>query len=227
MANEMNLAKHNSQTRRMLDLQNELNTYTNRKDVTELHHESWTDLGREWYRAIWMEAAEMMERQPWKWWKSAPESDLEQQQIELVDIWHFLLSMFIEQKIDADTVAACFFEGNGQPYKDQQEAIEGIAAEALNAYSSKDICRKFGRACKAFELDFNSLYEYYVYKNVLNIFRQKHGYSEGTYEKMWKGEEDNVHLANLKKRIENDGTGNEDLYNFVYQALEEIYQSAH
>ncbi len=208
----------------MLELQDELNTYTNRKDVADTGSDSWKDLGREWYRAIWMEAAEMMERQPWKWWKSAPESDLEQQQIELVDIWHFLLSMFIEESIDAETVAGSFFTGTGEPFKDQQDAIEGVAAEALNSESSVDIGLKFGRACKAFDLDFSKLYEYYVYKNVLNIFRQKHGYAEGTYQKIWNGKEDNVHLAALKKRIDADGTGGEDLYNFVYQQLEQVYK---
>jgi dimeric dUTPase (all-alpha-NTP-PPase superfamily) len=216
---------HIAQAKRMLELQDELNTFTNRKDVTTSQSESWTALGREWYRAIWMEAAEMMERQPWKWWKSAPESDLEQQQIELVDIWHFLLSMFIEEDISPETVAAGFFTGNAQSYKDQQDAIEGIAAAALNANSAAQIGLQFGRACKAFELDFNTLYAYYVYKNVLNIFRQKHGYAEGSYQKIWAGEEDNVHLAALKQRIDSTGTGGEDLYNFVYQELENAYRA--
>ncbi len=211
------------QAKRMLDLQDELNTYTNRKDVTESQCDSWKALGREWYRAIWMEAAEMMERQPWKWWKSAPEIDLEQQQIELVDIWHFLLSMFLEEGISADAVASSFFAGNELAHKDQQDAIEGIAAEALSADTSEIIGLKFGRACKAFDLSFDKLYEYYVYKNVLNIFRQKHGYADGSYQKIWNGEEDNVHLAALKAKIDTEGTGGEDLYNFVYEQLEGLY----
>ena len=214
---------HIAQAKRMLELQDELNSFTNRKDVAATQSDSWKALGREWYRAIWMEAAEMMERQPWKWWKSAPESDLEQQQIELVDIWHFLLSMFLEEGVSPEAVAESFFTGEALPYKDQQEAIEGVAAEALNADSSKDIGLKFGRACKAFDLDFNKLYEYYVYKNVLNIFRQKHGYADGSYQKIWNGEEDNVHLAALKGRIDSEGTGDEDLYNFVYKELEVAY----
>jgi predicted component of viral defense system (DUF524 family) len=94
---------------------------------------------------------------------------------------------------------------------------------SIPADSSTQIGLKFGRACKAFDLDFNKLYEYYVYKNVLNIFRQKHGYAEGTYQKIWNGEEDNVHLAALKNRIDAGGTSGEDLYNFVYQELDKIY----
>lgn len=211
------------QATRMLELQDELNTFTNRKDVADSNASNWTELGREWYRAIWMEAAEMMERQPWKWWKAAPEIDLEQQQIELVDIWHFLLSMFIEEEVDPAAVVTSFSNGTEAAYKDQQDAIEGIAAEALNADNSAEIGMKFGRACKAFGLDFDTLYEYYVYKNVLNIFRQKHGYADGSYQKIWHGEEDNVHLAALKNRIDSEGTAGEDLYNFVYQALEERY----
>jgi len=33
-----------------------------------------------------------------------------------------------------------------------------------------------------------------VCKNVLNTFRQNHGYKEGRYNKMWAGKEDNLHL---------------------------------
>jgi len=41
------------------------------------------------------------------------------------------------------------------------------------------------------------LYKLYIGKNVLNTFRQDHGYKEGTYVKMWGGVEDNVIMQKL------------------------------
>ena len=48
-----------------------------------------------------------------------------------------------------------------------------------------------------FQMSFDDLYRLYVAKNVLNMFRQDHGYKQGTYVKTWMGEEDNVVLDNL------------------------------
>ena len=56
------------------------------------------------YRAIWIEAAEMMDHIHYKWWKSG-EMDLEQVQLELVDIFHFALSDMLEKTGTADDVA--------------------------------------------------------------------------------------------------------------------------
>ena len=41
-------------------------------------------------------------------------------------------------------------------------------------------------------LNATQLYRLYVGKNILNQFRQDHGYKEGNYIKVWNGEEDNV-----------------------------------
>ena len=69
-------------------------------------------------------------------------------------------------------------------------------------------------------LDFDSLYTAYVGKNVLNFFRQDHGYKEGTYIKDWGGREDNEHLADLVAALDKDA---EDFSDRVYQALESRY----
>ena len=41
-------------------------------------------------------------------------------------------------------------------------------------------------------VNLSSLYECYIAKNVLNRFRQDHGYKEGSYVKIWNGKEDNA-----------------------------------
>ena len=42
-----------------------------------------------------------------------------------------------------------------------------------------------------------ALYRHYVGKNMLNRFRQDHGYRDGSYRKLWDGREDNEHLTQI------------------------------
>ena len=68
-------------------------------------------------------------------------------------------------------------------------------------------------------LDLNTLYKLYVGKNILNQFRQDNGYKEGTYIKVWDGEEDNV----VMKRIwEEDGDIKPEQ---LYKELAKLYLS--
>ena len=58
-------------------------------------HPQWKEQGYEYYRAIWVECAEMLDHFGWKWWKNQ-EPDIDQVKLELVDIWHFALSELIK-----------------------------------------------------------------------------------------------------------------------------------
>ena len=64
------------------------------------------------------------------------------------------------------------------------------------------------------------LYQQYVGKNVLNFFRQDHGYQEGTYIKLWGGREDNEHLVEVLAALDDTAP---DYPEAVYQALSERY----
>ena len=46
-------------------------------------------------------------------------------------------------------------------------------------------------------LTWDELRRQYLAKNVLNIFRQRNGYKDGAYIKMWHGREDNEWLADF------------------------------
>src|SRR6056300_58902 len=69
----------------MLQMQDAMNTRVN---------ESWRDQGFAWYRAIWTECAELLDHYGWKWWKKQ-QPDVDQVKLELVDIWHFGLSILL------------------------------------------------------------------------------------------------------------------------------------
>jgi hypothetical protein len=69
-------------------------------------------------------------------------------------------------------------------------------------------------------LDLTSLYRLYVGKNILNRFRQDHGYKEGHYIKVWNGEEDNVAMKRLWEE-KGDMTPEE-----LYEGLKAAYSEA-
>ena len=69
-------------------------------------------------------------------------------------------------------------------------------------------------------MDWTSLFRQYIGKNVLNMFRQDHGYKAGTYIKIWDGREDNEHLVEILELAElNDG----DVRDALYQSLKARY----
>ena len=56
-----------------------------------LVHPRWRQQGHDYYRAVWVECAELLDHYGWKWWKRQ-QADLEQVKLEVIDIWHFGLS---------------------------------------------------------------------------------------------------------------------------------------
>lgn len=69
----------------------------------------------------------------------------------------------------------------------------------------------------------DSIYRSYLVKNVLNSFRNNNGYKEGTYKKIWNGEEDN----DVAFRIAANATeiAPEDLEAYLIDNLTEIYNN--
>ena len=198
-------------TRVMLVMQDEMNRHVDA---------DWLNRQREWYRAIWIECAELMDHYGgWKWWKhSAP--DLEQAMLEIVDIWHFGLSMRITPARDYATLAATIAaEWQAPPAPlDFLAEVERLALAALGerAFAIGSVANLVA-ACGQ---DFDVLYRTYVAKNVLNVFRQDHGYRSGEYQKTWHGREDNVVLAELLGTLDSDDPGFREA---VYAALASAY----
>jgi hypothetical protein len=65
-------------------------------------------------------------------------------------------------------------------------------------------------------MEWDDLYKQYVSKNVLNFFRQDHGYKEGSYQKIWQGKEDNEHLVEVIRELNPlDPQYPEKLYQFL------------
>jgi hypothetical protein len=73
------------------------------------------------------------------------------------------------------------------------------------------------------DMDFEQLYVGYVGKNVLNFFRQDHGYQDGSYHKQWGGKEDNEHLVDLVAQLDTSASDFKDqLYSRMLATYKEL-----
>jgi hypothetical protein len=153
---------------------------------------------------------------------------MEQVRLEVVDIWHFGLSSLFEPDTDFEALAARiaddFTIGTPDESNDQRAsqrihaATEALAEHALAAKGfSVPLFQALMQACG---LSADALYRHYVGKNVLNFFRQDHGYQEGTYIKEWRGREDNEHLSELLESLDATTVGFPEA---VYEALASRY----
>ena len=170
-------------------------------DMQEQHnvlvHPQWREQGFEFYRAMWVECAEMLDHFGWKWWKQQT-PDIDQVKLELVDIWHFALSELMRERAIDPAVAeqlATVSVDNATDPEAFRLAIETLAAACLSTRSID--LSAFCAAMAALPMDYAELYALYIGKNMLNRFRQNNGYKSGEYRKLWQGREDNEHLIEL------------------------------
>jgi dimeric dUTPase (all-alpha-NTP-PPase superfamily) len=194
----------------MLQMQDAMNTRVN---------ERWREQGFAWYRAIWTECAELMDHYGWKWWKKQV-PDVDQVKLELVDIWHFGLSILLlsdneeTQLVEAMARELEIPEGK----EDFRELLEEFTLNTLETKAFN--VNLFARLMAAVDMDLNELYVRYVGKNVLNFFRQDNGYQEGSYIKNWQGKEDNEHLVEVVAELD---TSSHSFKDDIYSALQIRY----
>lgn len=216
----------------MFLLQKKLNDSTNGKNW-EL---GVNKFGKEinWLRCIHMEVAELIDSTPWKHWKNINSNpDMNNIHIELVDIWHFLMSYILQETNIPKAVSLvnthCIYEA----YEDidvklivkeaEKLSYISLAIDTKNMPSFSGVERfieQFFRTCKIAGLSFTWLQKLYIGKNCLNQFRQDNGYKEGTYKKIWNNKEDNVVMVELLKQIPDIN------FDTLYSNLEKEYKNS-
>jgi hypothetical protein len=218
----------------MLQLQAQLNDATNGEGWTKGVTKNKKEIN--WKRCIYMECAEMIDSFSWKHWKSIhQEPDWDNLQIEVVDVWHFIMSLAIENysqtlrgQIEdlainiSNLDSFANIDRKNDLFSSQDEVIKKVesimrAALSLDELDLEALITDFFDLTLMSGLDLETLYRLYVGKNILNQFRQDHGYKDGTYIKVWDGEEDNV----VMKRIWED---NSDIKpDMLYKELTKLY----
>jgi dimeric dUTPase (all-alpha-NTP-PPase superfamily) len=220
----------------MLELQQSLNDATNGLNWEE----GVTKNGKkiDWRRCIYLEAAELVESYPWKHWKNIDASpDYDNIKIEIVDIWHFVMSEAlrlykVENLGSIEAIATMVANMNEfENFKTSQKSkqldpyseIELVEEMIKILFCDRDINQlviAFLTMSSKLNLKLPELYELYIGKNILNKFRQNHGYKEGSYVKIWEGREDNVVMQEILTK-QSDITPEA-----LYEALERAYPKA-
>jgi len=210
----------------MLSLQQKLNDDTNGIGWEN----GYTKQNRliNWRRCIYMELAELIDSFNWKHWKDINiEPNWENIKIEIVDIWHFVLSLGLEEyklsnKGGIEDIAnyiidtKYFNDFTNEPAPTHNEdmymiinIIEHFMKDTLLEENFSKLIDDFLEVALQCGVNLNILYKFYIAKNVLNQFRQDHGYKDGTYQKIWNGKEDNVVMLEI---LENKLLNAKELY---------------
>ncbi len=218
----------------MLQLQDKLNKKIN---------ENWKEIRtkEDFARATWIECAELVDSLPWKWWKKQ-EADIENVQIEVVDIWHFVLSyLMLEHKTLEEIIASKSVQNFKKGINEDFTNIEVDGAYINHYLGETDKYKKIiflaERVAESFlkqnldegmfffgllvrnSISFDSMYLLYVGKNILNHIRQEKGYRSGGYKKEINGMEDNRYLFNIVKSIKT----REELEEKIRKEFEKIH----
>lgn len=193
-----------------------------------------------WKRCIYMECSELIDSFAWKHWKSieAP-TDWDNVRVEVVDIWHFVMSLLLEHYAnnnlgDMDTlindVASTrrFQTFCKESYvSNEEESLEIInmvekmihVTSGFNMDIFEELVALYFTLALKCGINLQELYRFYVAKNILNKFRQDNGYKEGTYRKVWGDMEDNEVMLQLLK-------GENKSVEALYQSLQKLYKES-
>jgi len=162
-----------------IDLQNRMNVTVNPQ---------WVSAGYRWDRAAMLEAAELFDHIGWKWWKHQ-EINKQQCLLELVDIFHFIISYdIIYNEADAVRYSNIYVHANKHIRRNQnKEYAFDLITKFIETASTYNECsvRSFFEIVVALDFTIEDIVKWYIGKNVLNQFRQAYGYKTGTYIKNW------------------------------------------
>jgi hypothetical protein len=221
----------------MLELQDKLNTQTSWENWKDWITNKWKIIS--WRRCIYMELAEAIDSVPWKHWKNIEwKTDINNFKIELVDIWHFLLSEAI-RLVWINEAKNIILANINEKYslklpvfwnKQENEMLNdylkpyedlfriSLEKEENLEYVDK-LSRQFFICLDTSWMTFWELYSLYIWKNVLNKFRQNNWYKEWTYIKIWDWKEDNVIMQEILDK------NNWIWFNELYEELNKIYKN--
>jgi dimeric dUTPase (all-alpha-NTP-PPase superfamily) len=206
----------------MLEMQDGMNSRVN---------PDWVAANNNWHRAIQVEAVEAIEHHGWKWWKKQ-KCHIAQLRMELVDIWHFILSAAIQSKHGSARLTKIEMASelhlsqksvqfDNQYYvlakMDLLEKLDLLVGLAAAKRTSLALFESLLLDCG---MNWTELFKQYTGKNVLNVFRQDHGYKTGTYIKVWDGREDNEHLVEVLDIVD---LSSDNVRDELYQNLKRRY----
>ena len=110
----------------IFNLQEKLNTRIG-VNMNEMNDEDRAKWILNYIRAMQQELAELTDSVPWKWWAKYQEFDKQNARVEIVDLFHFLISLAQVMGMSADDVYEAYLKKNKVNHTRQD-----------SGYSSKD-----------------------------------------------------------------------------------------
>lgn len=104
----------------IFEMQKDLNSRigVNLKDLNEEEATKWV---LNYTRAMQQELAELIDSVPWKWWAKYQDFDQQNARVEVVDLFHFLVSLAQTLGMSADDVFEAYVKKNKVNH-DRQES---------------------------------------------------------------------------------------------------------
>jgi dimeric dUTPase (all-alpha-NTP-PPase superfamily) len=87
------------------------------ENMTEEEKTKWV---LNYCRAMSQEIAELTDSVPWKWWAKYQKFDEQNARVEVVDLFHFLISLAQVLGMSADDVFECYVKKNEVNFKRQE-----------------------------------------------------------------------------------------------------------
>ena len=107
------------QLRELFRMQKALNERIGVK-TNEFNDEQKTDWVLNYCRAMSQELAELTDSVPWKWWAKYQKLDEQNARVEVVDLFHFLISLAQTLGMSADDVFEAYVKKNEVNFKRQE-----------------------------------------------------------------------------------------------------------
>lgn len=90
-------------------------------NMTEEEQAKWV---LNYTRAMSQEIAELIDSVPWKWWAKYQELDIQNARVEVIDLFHFLISIAQVLGMDADDVYQAYLKKNEVNHQRQDSGYE-------------------------------------------------------------------------------------------------------
>ena len=99
----------------IFELQEQLNKRIG-VDMTDLSDEDRTKWILNYVRAMQQELAELTDSVPWKWWAKYQDFDKQNAKVEIVDLFHFLISLAQVMGMDANDIHEAYLKKKFDKY---------------------------------------------------------------------------------------------------------------